>query len=247
MFPVGLELPPRWPWAKDFLGPPAGPWDGWFIQDGMLGFNIWSSYTDIFLREPEVNMEKAKNRWIEMRGKLKSGPFNTHCIGSGPLKNWCLSQQPHPWLEPLPECEIEYLGTNETCKDLVGSGQVLSQDCLVDVNITKHAAIVSSHEGFNDFSNQGISPHAVRLIKILASTGFIILVLILSYCCYRRWPKAVNPRQMDEDDPDKNAAKGVPEPTKKRDENTMNADTPVEESDGTSKEDSDKMDNSGEM
>ena len=238
---VGLELPPRWPWAKDFLGPPAGPWDGWFIQDGVLGFNIWASYTDIFLSDPEVNMEKAKNRWIEMRGKLKAGPFNTHCIGSGPLQNWCLSQQPHPWLRPLPECEVEYLGTNETCKQFSMSGQVVPQECLDEIKITKGGAIVSGHEDFNDFSNQAISPYAVRLIKILASTGFVIFVLILSYCCYRRWSKSAHSGESGQGQNADKTTNDDPEPTGTSMENdkldTNDAGARMEASDETSKED----------
>ena len=177
-----------------------------------------------------------------MRGELKAGPFNTHCIGSGPLQNWCLSQQPHPWLQPLPECEVEYLGTNETCKQLSMPGQVVPQECLNDINITRGGDIVSVHEDFNDFSNQAISPYAVRLIKILASTGFVVLVLILSYCCYRRWSRAAHSTEEGQSQSgNKTTDNDVPEPTGTSMENdnldTNEAVIPMEASDRTSKED----------
>lgn len=101
---VALELAPQWPWQTDFLGPPASPWDGWLIQDGVLIFNIWESYSDRFLEDGPTNMAKAKNRWSGFfHGDLHAGPFNTHCIGWGALQNWCLEpSQPAPWIHPLP-------------------------------------------------------------------------------------------------------------------------------------------------
>ena len=51
-------------------------------------------------------MRLAAERWRSWHGgELHAGPFNTHCIGDGPLKNWCLKQQPSPWLQELPACE----------------------------------------------------------------------------------------------------------------------------------------------
>jgi len=103
---VGLEVQ-GWPWATDFLGPPAGPWDGWSIVDGKLIFNIWESYTDRFLADKDANMKLAQDRWTKWWGRLEAGPFNTRCIGDGPLKNWCLEDDRRPspaWLRPLPEC-----------------------------------------------------------------------------------------------------------------------------------------------
>mmetsp|Transcript_15226 Transcript_15226/g.20785 ORF Transcript_15226/g.20785 Transcript_15226/m.20785 type:complete len:304 (-) Transcript_15226:55-966(-) len=101
---IALELQPKWPWEEDFLGPPASPWEGWLIVDGVLMFNIWDNYSQRFLNDGEKGLKNAHlaaERWKKWWGSLHAGPFNTHCIGHGPLKNWCLSQQPAPWLEEL--------------------------------------------------------------------------------------------------------------------------------------------------
>ncbi|KAL3907411.1 MAG: hypothetical protein SGILL_008887, partial [Bacillariaceae sp.] len=148
---VGLELPPQWPWQSDFLGPPAGPWDGWAIVNGTLIFNIWESYTDRFLRNSDENMKLAAERWRSWHGgELQAGPFNTHCIGDGPLKNWCLKQQPAPWLQELPECED-------------GGG------------------IVSSADEFGDFSNSSLSPYQRNWIVAGAVLGALVLIALIGF------------------------------------------------------------------
>lgn len=112
---VALEKPPQWPWQIDYLGPPASPWNGWLVVNGTLMFNIWASYSDRFMGNVEQNVQDAIARWEGWFGELHAGPFNTHCIGHGPLQNWCLAQQPSPWLEALPECEYDCTNTTVAC------------------------------------------------------------------------------------------------------------------------------------
>jgi YHS domain-containing protein len=161
---IALELKPAWPWEVDFLGPPASPWEGWAIVDGVLIFNIWAGYTDRFLEDVDKNMRLAAERWKGLfRGELHAGPFNTHCIGHGTLKNWCLTKQPSPWLKSLPECAYTTVG-NTTVVD--GGG------------------IVSELASFDDFSNAGYSPYQRRWI-IMSVVGLPLICLVVGgflYC-----------------------------------------------------------------
>jgi len=163
-FGIALERKPEWPWETDFLGPPASPWEGWAIINGTLTFNIWSAYTDRFLEDTETNMKLAAERWREMfDGKLRAGPFNTHCIGHGTLENWCLTQQPSPWLQPLPSCNETALAT-EDVSSVVGGG------------------IVSDLDSFEDFnSRSNLSPYQRRWIGIGVAIGLLVVVGLV--CC----------------------------------------------------------------
>lgn len=57
-----------WPWSREHLGPPGGPVDGWAVvgvewrDEPILLFNIWASYTDMFMSNPQ-NLPDAKERW----------------------------------------------------------------------------------------------------------------------------------------------------------------------------------------
>lgn len=62
-----------------------------------LTFNIWRSYTERFLEDKNMNMALAISRWEGWFGKLHAGPFNTHCIGKGTHRNWCVDG---PWEAP---------------------------------------------------------------------------------------------------------------------------------------------------
>mmetsp|Transcript_44133 Transcript_44133/g.66531 ORF Transcript_44133/g.66531 Transcript_44133/m.66531 type:complete len:205 (+) Transcript_44133:160-774(+) len=92
--------------VRELFGPPCVTLGRLpLIVDGVLVFNIWDNYSQRFLQDGDngqnnvrLAVERWKNWW---GGNLHSGPFNTHCIGHGLLRNWCLSQQPSPWLEPL--------------------------------------------------------------------------------------------------------------------------------------------------
>lgn len=168
---VALELPPKWPWQPNFLGPPASPWNGWLIVNGTLMFNIWASYSDRFMENLEPNVAAAKTRWEEwFGGELHAGPFNTHCIGHGPLQNWCLAQQPSPWLEALPECD----SNDETVSSTAAGG----------------GGIVSDKNAFGDFENARYTPRQQRIIKALSFTAFVVAFLAVTAClacfCRRR-------------------------------------------------------------
>ena len=154
---VGLEVE-GWPWAIDFLGPPASPWNGWLIVDGVLTFNIWESYSDRFARNLDTNMALAARRWSDWFGDGKhrfAGPFNTHCIGHGRLKNWCLSQQPSPWLQNLPECKFEHAIEQDSDVD---PGMSTASNSFFSPNgtsavVVSGGGIVSDANEFSDFSN----------------------------------------------------------------------------------------------
>jgi YHS domain-containing protein len=156
---VALERSPQWPWQIDFLGPPASPWEGWAVVDGVLLFNIWDGYTTMFLGNAQKNMRLAAERWKGLFGKLQAGPFNTHCIGHGALKNWCLAKQPSPWLQELPEC-ITTATTNET-------------------TIVTGGGIVSQLDDFEDFDNSSISPWQKRWTIAGAVLGPVFVLSIL--------------------------------------------------------------------
>lgn len=173
---IARERKPSWPWEPDWLGPPASPWEGWSIVDGVLIFNIWESYTDRFLEEAETNMALAAERWKELNGgELRAGPFNTHCIGHGMLENWCLTQQPAPWLEPLPECG--------------GNNATVFTNTAVEESKAAGGGIVSDLDSFRDFGGNtrtNLSPYQKRLIGIGVPIGIVLLVLVFVWLCSSR-------------------------------------------------------------
>lgn len=182
---VGLEVE-GWPWDVDFLGPPASPWNGWLIVDGVLIFNIWESYSDRFARNLDTNMALAAKRWSNWFGQGKhrfAGPFNTHCIGHGRLKNWCLSQQPSPWLENLPDCKVEQVESSED-----GDGTEMSAGLNISSTsvVVSGGGIVSDANEFSDFSNARFSPHQQKMFKVGASVIVIFLALMGLAYCYRK-------------------------------------------------------------
>lgn len=191
---IALEKKPKWPWQPDFLGPPASPWEGWAIVDGLLTFNIWADYTRRFLLDQDTNMRLAKERWADMwgsdTGTIQVGPFNTHCIGHGPLKNWCLSQQPSPWLEALPECIDE---------NNVGGG------------------IVSQQDDFSEFSNSQKSPYQEKWLRAgaIGIPSFLAFLCFLVGCCRCFSRKKTTTEELDhvlaynnDDDKNENGAAG---------------------------------------
>jgi len=160
---IARELAPEWPWKIDFLGPPASPWTGWSIVDGVLIFNIWESYTDLFMQDGEANMKLAAQRWKDLFGKLEAGPFNTHCIGEGSLKNWCLAQQPSPWLKELPSCDNMTFVDNTT----VPSG----------------GGVVSDKSKFDHFKNENLSPYQRKWRTV----GFIVIPILFVFFALILW------------------------------------------------------------
>lgn len=163
---VALEMPPSWPWQVDYLGPPASPWEGWLVVNGTLMFNIWSGYSDRFMVNAEQNIKAAIARWEAWFGQ--AGPFNTHCIGHGPLKNWCLAQQPAPWLESsLPECDTVACNNSDSNNNCTGG-------------------IVSDKNTFGDFENDRYSPHQQTIIKAVSISAFVVVVLMTVTCCLVR-------------------------------------------------------------
>lgn len=173
---VATEMSPPWPWQVDYLGPPASPWEGWLVVNDTLMFNIWAGYSDRFMTNAEQNVQDAIARWKGWFGELHAGPFNTHCIGHGPLKNWCLAQQPSPWLEALPECDTVACNNN-------------SAVAAVELNNNCTGGIISDKNSFGDFENDKYSPHQQTIIKAVSISAFVVLLLAAIACglvCQRR-------------------------------------------------------------
>lgn len=69
-----------WPWAKSWLGPPAGPSDSWTVHNGKLYHNYLPNIKQQWLQRVESDIREADARWIKWYGKLEAGPFNTDCM-----------------------------------------------------------------------------------------------------------------------------------------------------------------------
>lgn len=238
---VGLEVA-GWPWAIDFLGPPASPWNGWLIVDGVLIFNIWESYSDRFARNLDANMALAAERWSNWFGDGKhrfAGPFNTHCIGHGRLKNWCLSQQPSPWLQELPECKVEQVTEKDSDDGLgMSTASNSSSPSVVVVVVVSGGGIVSDANEFSDFSNARFSPHQQKMFKVGASVIIIFLVLLNLAYCYRKKLKRCCSCCFGRQEDGGNQSKSNDDANTKKEEE-VDVDTP--DVDGSNGTDSDKM------
>lgn len=196
---MSRELPPKWPWALHHLGPPASPWEGWFLHDEVLAFNIWEGFTTRFQRNEDKNWNDAVNRWKSFHnGTLRSGPFNTHCIGHGPLKNWCTQPQPAPWLEDLPNCVVTTKTSNSTCQSLVAAGnRPIDADCLADIDTVSGGGVVGTHKHFHEFPNDK-KEFSIHLIILIVVGGVFALGLTLRLVQWRRKRKLLEVPQ-DED------------------------------------------------
>jgi len=94
-----------WPWAKSWLGPPAGPADSWTVYGGKLYHNYLPRIKDQWFQSKDYDIQQADARWIQWYGKLEAGPFNTDCMS--PV---CVDSpqqippppQPHPTPSPSP-------------------------------------------------------------------------------------------------------------------------------------------------
>ena len=115
---MAKEVPPQWEWKAEYMGPPADPISEWRIvnNDTLIFFkNAENGYQ--FEQDLDTNLELAAYRWNRWFGSLQAGPFNTHCIGEGTMRNLCLEREGSPWLDPLPGCnddDGESSGTNAT-------------------------------------------------------------------------------------------------------------------------------------
>lgn len=88
-----------WPWAKSWLGPPAGPADSWTVYQGKLYHNYIPSIKQRWLERQEHDIQQADARWIQWYGKLEAGPFNTDCMSPVCVNN---PQQIPPPPQPRP-------------------------------------------------------------------------------------------------------------------------------------------------
>ena len=80
---ISREDPPKWPWAKDFMGPPCNPITGWRIHNDTLYCALTAGIMDQFMAEPE-NVELGNSRWSGWYGSLNAGPINNACYQTDP-------------------------------------------------------------------------------------------------------------------------------------------------------------------
>lgn len=129
-------------------------------------------------RERGREHDQAENRWSGWFGKLNTGPFNTHCVGHGSLRNWCLSQQPNPWLRELPLCSVATVDSSGSdCRQVVASGGILHKNCS-NVEV-KGGGVLGNTQRFDQFGNEMRSPYQKQVIVVAA-------VCRLDGCCCRR-------------------------------------------------------------
>jgi len=94
-----------WPWAKTWLGPPAGPSDSWTVYGGKLYHNYLPSIKQKWMQRVEQDIRQADARWTTWYGKLEAGPFNTDCMSPVCVNNPQQippPPQPHPSPSPSP-------------------------------------------------------------------------------------------------------------------------------------------------
>jgi hypothetical protein len=81
-----------WPWAPDYLGPPADP-NVWRLHRGRLFLFFIPGARDVFFTgDPKTAIQKADNRWrgwwedpgMEDLSTVVLGPFNEECLGPPP-------------------------------------------------------------------------------------------------------------------------------------------------------------------
>lgn len=99
------------PWAKAWLGPPAGPADSWSVYNGSLYMNFLPEIRDKWMSGVEAYIRTANERWSQWYGRLEAGPFNTDCLSpvckQTPQK---IPPDPEPQppspAPPLPSCGV---------------------------------------------------------------------------------------------------------------------------------------------
>lgn len=156
-------------------------------MDGVLIFNIWESYTDRFMEDGENNMRLAAERWKNWFGKLEAGPFNTHCIGEGSMKNWCLARQPSPWMQELPTCENITVVTNTTSSsnNTTNTTEIIN---TTNITVVSGGGIVSDKSKFDHFENESLSPYQLKW-RTAAFIGIPILLVVFALIGYKKCHK----------------------------------------------------------
>ena len=87
----------RWPWSKEWLGPPANPASEWMIQNGSLYLQYMDQPKSNFIDCGADCVAAGNARWIEWFGALDAGPFNVGCFADcfqstcncGQACSWC--------------------------------------------------------------------------------------------------------------------------------------------------------------
>jgi hypothetical protein len=68
-----------WPWARDYLGPPGGVRNAWFIHDDKLYVTFMPSLISGWVANATEYITVGNARWVEWFGGLQKGPINRDC------------------------------------------------------------------------------------------------------------------------------------------------------------------------
>lgn len=76
---IANEREPEWPWSRTHIGPPCGPSDGWYVDNGKLYCAFSRHFIDMFFESAALNIPRANKRWSEWFGNLTVSPLNNRC------------------------------------------------------------------------------------------------------------------------------------------------------------------------
>ena len=137
-----------WPWAKDYVGPPANQ-SVWAVRDGKLYLAFLRSVMDAFLDDFDALSAVAEGRWETFYGTSSSaptGPFNTQCLASGyestPTRTCTYAPQKLAGIEsPRALDDACRSALNASCGDDRGDNPVADFSC--SECLTTHAAFLT--------------------------------------------------------------------------------------------------------
>ena len=84
-----------WPWARDYLGPPGGLQDAWFVFKGKLYATFFANMTAPWVADGDANVATGDKRWQAWFGASTSntttttGPLNVNCTSDAWWGNTC--------------------------------------------------------------------------------------------------------------------------------------------------------------
>jgi hypothetical protein len=157
-----------WPWARDYLGPPGGANQSWFIYESKLYMTFMPSMRAGWIADGTKNVASGDARWIDWFGALDRGPVNVNCTAAHWWGNTC-SFSPQvsdgiPPAHPVPDACIATL--DQSCKSVregVQGGPPACVTCLhnhLAQIITSGTCPAGSDD---DDETPGISPLAVHV------------------------------------------------------------------------------------
>lgn len=138
-----------WPWAKDYLGPPANQ-SVWAVRDGKLYLAFLQAVLDVFLDDYESLSYRGEARWAEFYGTsaaAPTGPFNADCLASGyretPTRTCTYAPQKLAGVESPRVFDATCVSQlNATCGAYRGDDPVNAGAC--SACLTTHATLLAS-------------------------------------------------------------------------------------------------------